>query len=30
MEDLTLDLIGSIIASHSVESFIRAYEEARK
>jgi len=30
MEDLPLDLIGSIIASHSVESFISAYEEARK
>jgi uncharacterized protein YdhG (YjbR/CyaY superfamily) len=30
VEDLPLDLIGSIIASHNVESFIRAYEEARK
>jgi len=30
VEDLQLDLIGSIIASHNVESFIRAYEEARK
>jgi uncharacterized protein YdhG (YjbR/CyaY superfamily) len=30
VEDLPLDLIGSIIASHSVESFISAYEEARK
>ncbi len=30
VEDLPLDLIGSIIASHSVESFIRAYETARK
>ena len=30
VEDIPLDLIGSIIASHSVESFIRAYETARK
>ena len=30
VEVLPLDLIGSIIASHSVESFINAYEEARK
>lgn len=30
VEDLPLDLIGSIIASYSVESFISAYEEARK
>ena len=30
VEDLPLDLIDSIIASHSVESFISAYEEARK
>ncbi|SMP46060.1 protein of unknown function (DU1801) [Sphaerochaeta associata] len=30
VEDLPLDLIGSIIASHSVKSFITAYETARK
>jgi len=30
VEDIPLDLIGSIIASHCVESFISAYEEARK
>lgn len=30
VEDLPLDLIGSIIASHTVESFIAAYEVARK
>ncbi len=30
VEDLPLDLIGSIIASHTVSSFISAYETARK
>lgn len=30
VEDLPLDLIGSIIASHTVVSFIAAYEVARK
>ena len=30
VDDLPLDLIGSIIASHSVQSFITAYETARK
>ena len=29
VEDLPLDLIGSIIASHTVESFIAAYEKTR-
>jgi len=30
VEDLPLELIGSIIASHTVSSFISAYETARK
>lgn len=30
VEDLPFELIGSIIASHSVSSFISAYETARK
>jgi uncharacterized protein YdhG (YjbR/CyaY superfamily) len=30
VDDLPLELIGSIIASHSVQSFIAAYETARK
>lgn len=29
VEDLPLELIGSIIASHTVESFIAAYEKTR-